>query len=136
MKDLYKKTADSKNSKRKASFYFWLPIAVIVLINVFAVFNYAKADTFDFSELKPYLSVGIGYEFKTEYGTMGDGSEYTDPISANFELGVEKNKCFDIERLQCSSGIAHDSHYRTGYPFNGEPEPTVNRVFAKVKYYF
>jgi len=141
MKILNEKIVGSNGSNRKMPFYFWLVIAVIqictiVLINTLTVLSYARADTFDFGELKPYASVAVGYEFDTEYGTMGDGSEYKDPISANFEVGVEKDKCFNNVRIQCSFGLAHDSHYRTGFPFNGAPEPKTNRLFYKVKYYF
>ncbi len=78
----------------------------------------------------PYAKVGIGYKIEEETITWVDAegkrTEFDDPITARFELGLENGSW--------SYGLSHDSQYFTGKPFNNDHEYSKTEIFVDYKY--
>ncbi len=73
-----------------------------------------------------YFKVGVGYKLESTEINWEDGSVGDHPLSARFELGVERGAV--------SYGISHDSQWVTGKPFNDDMEYSKTELFIDYKF--
>ena len=83
----------------------------------------------DSAELYPYAEIGIGYKIaEPNYVTYAGERldiDFGGNDSALFEVGLEAKSY--------SFGLAHDSQYSTGWPFNDRDEYHKTEIFIKYK---
>ena len=102
------------------------PIALfnISLLALIALFTCdAKADI--------YIKIGTGYKLiETEYVRLDDGSRVDlatgGKISARIEIGKESGNW--------SYGLAHQSQWFAGFPFNKDEETEKSEIFIDYKW--
>lgn len=92
-------------------------IKLVLLVPIIFVFGCSSNNT--------YLKVGAGYKFSETEINYYDGSR-NHPISARFELGVEKGNL--------TYGISHDSQWFQGFPFNNNMEYGKSEIFVDYKF--
>jgi len=99
----------------------------LLLTALLAVTTNVSATEFNVDEFlsKTYVTVGAGYKFdEAEFKFMKNGERVKSnaPISARIEVGYYYNKSVKF-------GISHHSQWLSGWPINGDKEPSKTEIF-------
>jgi hypothetical protein len=99
-----------------------LLLATTLLLSVSTTASEFNVDSF---LNKTYVTVGAGYKFdESEFKFIKDGKRVKSdaPISARIEMGYHYNK-------NVKFGISHHSQWLSGWPINGDKEPSKTEIF-------